>query len=71
MRQQETRELRLMDAVRSCARGGLFSRSVAEEPFGAALALWASTHGVTSLRIAGCIVGTYWADYWFQLESPR
>jgi AcrR family transcriptional regulator len=43
----------LAEAVRACARAGLFDREVAEEPREAALSLWSAAHGVVSLRIAG------------------
>lgn len=43
----------LTEAVRACARAGLFAREVEEEPREAALSLWSAAHGVASLRIAG------------------
>jgi AcrR family transcriptional regulator len=43
----------LTEAVRACARAGLFAREVEEEPREAALSLWSAAHGVVSLRIAG------------------
>ena len=43
----------LTEAVRECARAGLFAREVEEEPREAALSLWSTAHGVVSLRIAG------------------
>ena len=43
----------LTEAVRDCARAGLFAREVGEEPREAALTLWSAAHGVVSLRIAG------------------
>lgn len=43
----------LTEAVRACARAGLFAREVGEEPREAALSLWSAAHGVASLRIAG------------------
>ena len=43
----------LTEAVRACARAGLFAPDVAEDPREAALSLWSAAHGVVSLRIAG------------------
>lgn len=43
----------LTEAVRGCARAGLFAREVEEEPREAALSLWSTAHGVVSLRITG------------------
>lgn len=43
----------LSEAVRACARAGLFAREVEEEPREAALSLWSAAHGVVSLHIAG------------------
>jgi AcrR family transcriptional regulator len=43
----------LTEAVRDCARAGMFAREVEEEPREAALSLWSAAHGVVSLRIAG------------------
>jgi AcrR family transcriptional regulator len=43
----------LSEAVRACARAGLFAREVAEEPREAALSLWSAAHGVVSLYLAG------------------
>jgi AcrR family transcriptional regulator len=43
----------LSEAVRACARAGLFAREVAEEPREAALSLWSAAHGVVSLHLAG------------------
>lgn len=47
----------LTEAVRACARAGLFAPTVAEEPREAALSLWSAAHGVVSLRIAGHLPG--------------
>ena len=43
----------LSEAVRACARAGLFAREVEEEPREAALSLWSAAHGVVSLHLAG------------------
>lgn len=43
----------LSEAVRACARAGLFGREVEEEPREAALSLWSAAHGVVSLHLAG------------------
>lgn len=43
----------LTEAVRACARAGLFAREVEKEPREAALSLWSAAHGVASLRIVG------------------
>ena len=43
----------LAEAVRACARAGLFAREVEEEPREAALSLWSAAHGVVSLYLAG------------------
>ena len=43
----------LMEAVRACARAGLFAREVEEEPREASLSLWSAAHGAASLRLAG------------------
>jgi AcrR family transcriptional regulator len=43
----------LSEAVRACARAGLFAREVGEEPREAALSLWSAAHGVVSLHLAG------------------
>jgi AcrR family transcriptional regulator len=43
----------LSEAVRACARAGLFAREVEEEPREAALSLWSAAHGVVSLYLVG------------------
>lgn len=43
----------LMEAVRACARAGLFAPMVADEPREATLSLWSAAHGAVSLHLAG------------------
>jgi AcrR family transcriptional regulator len=43
----------VVEAVRACARAGLFAREVAGETREAALSLWSAAHGVASLHLTG------------------